>query len=309
MLLIILILKNISFGQNKYVAITMDDFCYAFNGNSIEEMERESDALLDSISKFKVPVTVFVNAKSIIKEGETDRRLALLKKWAFNPQVTLGNHTYSHINYADSKLTDFEDNIIKGEVFIKELLKEANKNLKYFRYPFNCTGKDSISRSKIYKFLSTRGYVNAPFTIESSDYIYDAVYTAYLRDGKTKAADEVIKQYIDFTIKLFNYFEGVTEKIEGRNIPQIYLCHTSLLNTVAFDKLINALKQQGYSFISLDKALEDKVYQSKDYYYQHYGISWLYRWIENKDERIRLMRKEPEDTDIEQRYNKLVHQP
>lgn len=277
MLLIVFILQNISLGQKKYVAITMDDFCYAFSGNSIDKMERESDSLLDSITKYNIPVTVFVNAKSLIKEGETDRRLALLKKWAFNPLISLGNHTYSHINYADSKLTDFEDNIIKDEVFVKEILKKANKKLKYFRFPFNCTGKDSVSRTKIYKFLSSRGYVNAPFTIESSDYIYNAVYTKYLAEGNTKAANEIIKQYIDFTVKLFKYFEGVTEKIDGRNIPQIYLCHTSVLNAAAFEKLINALKLQGYSFISLDKALEDKVYRSKDYYYQHYGISWLYR--------------------------------
>ncbi len=305
-LLIHLSLYNLSFSQEKYVTITMDDLCYAFNGNSIDKIEKASDSLLYSITKLNIPVTVFVNEKSFIKEGETDRRLSLLKKWISNPQVTIGNHTYSHINYADTTLSAFEGDIIQGEALTKELLKKENENLKYFRFPFNCTGKDSLSKAEIYDFLSHRGYVIAPFTIESSDYMYNALYTKYIKEGNTKAANEIIEEYIGFTIKLFQFFDEAAKKIIGRNIRQIYLCHTNLLNAVSFNKLINALKQQGYSFISLDEAFDDKIYNSKDYYFQHYGISWFYRWIENKDERIKLMKKEPEDTNIEQRYNKLA---
>ncbi len=305
-LLIHLSLYNLSFAQEKYVTITMDDLFYAFDGSSIDKIENASDSLLYSITKLNIPVTVFVNEKSLIKEGETDRRLSLLKKWVSNPQVTIGNHTYSHINYADTTLSAFEDDIIQGEALTKELLKKENKKLKYFRFPFNCTGKDSISKAEIYDFLNHRGYVIAPFTIESSDYMYNALYTKYIKEGNTKAANEIIEEYIGFTIKLFQFFDEAANKIFGRNIRQIYLCHTNLLNAASFNKLINTLKQQGYSFISLNKTLDDKIYQSKDYYFQKFGISWFYRWIKNKDERIKLMRQEPEDTNIEERYNKLA---
>lgn len=304
-LLILFVLHNIQFSQEKSIAMTMDDLFYAFNGNSIDSIEKASDELLKIITKENVPVTVFVNEKSFFKEGETDRRLSIVKKWYDNPFVTIGNHTYSHINYAETKLTEFEDDIIQGEAISKALLKKAGKNLKYFRFPYNCTGRDSISKKEIYDFLYRRGYVVTPFTVESADYMYNALYTSYLKKNDNKAANEIIHNYIDFTGRLILYFDILTNQIYDRNISQIYLCHTNLLNSVSFEKLILKLKQNGYSFISLEKALEDSIYRSNDYYTQKFGVSWIYRWIENKDERIKLMRKEPWDKDTEQLYKEL----
>jgi hypothetical protein len=137
--------------------------------------------------------------------------------------------------------------------------------------------------------------------------MYNAIYTKCIKDYDIKGAEEMIKKYIDFTTELFQYFDDLSNRTYNRKIRQIYLCHTNLLNAVSFEKLIMKLKKQGYSFISLEKALEDKIYQSKDYYSQQYGISWLYRWIEDIDERIKLMKKEPSDKNIERRYNKLVN--
>jgi peptidoglycan-N-acetylglucosamine deacetylase len=291
--------------QVKSVAITMDDLFSAFNDMDIRNIEVENDSLLNSISRLSIPVTVFVNEKSIIKIGETDERLILYNKWVDNPFITIGNHTYSHKNYASTGLEMFEEDIIQGETITKELLKKANKNLKYFRFPFNCTGKDSADKAEIFQFLDHKGYRITPFTVESSDYMYNALYCNYLKKGNKSEANKLIEEYIDFTLNLFQYFEGVTNELYGRNIRHIFLCHTNPLNAACFEKLILRLKENGYSFISLDEALEDKIYQSKDYYSDKYGISWIYRWIGNIEERKKLMRKEPYSEEIEQQYNSL----
>ena len=304
-----LIFNTFLYSQEKYVSITMDDLFFAFNDTGIKGIEAGSDSLLNSITKLRIPVTIFVNEKSLYKSGETKRRLSLYDKWIGNPFVTIGNHTYSHINYADTKLSLFEDDIIKGETITKELLKKAGKKLKYFRFPYNCTGKDSISRSEIYDYLNKKGYTSTPFTIESMDYMYNSLYCSYIKKGKIKEANEIINKYIDFTVNLFEYFENVTNELYGRNISQIFLCHTNQLNTVCFEKLIIRLKEKGYKFISTDEALRDKIYQSKDYYTGHYGISWIYRWIENAEARKKPMRKEPYSKEIEQQYNSLINKP
>lgn len=291
--------------QVKSIAITMDDLFFAFNDIDIRNIEVENDSLLNSISKLSIPVTVFVNEKSIIKIGETDERLILYNKWVDNPFITIGNHTYSHKNYANTELELFEEDIIQGETITKELLKKANKNLKYFRFPFNCTGKDSVAKAEIFQFLDHKRYTITPFTVESSDYMYNALYCNFIKKGNKSEANKLIEEYIDFTLNLFQYFEGVTNELYGRNIRHIYLCHTNLLNVACFEKLILRLKENGYSFISLDEALEDKIYQSKDYYSDKYGISWIYRWIGNIEERKKLMRKEPYSKEIEQQYNSL----
>jgi peptidoglycan-N-acetylglucosamine deacetylase len=297
------------FAQEKYVTVTMDDLLIALeNTGGIDKIEKASSSLLNSITKLNVPVTVFVNEKSFLKEGETDRRLAILKQWIENPLITIGNHTYSHLNYATTPLPDYEEDIIRGENISREFLKKAGKELKYFRFPFNCTGKDSASREAIYNFLNERGYINTPFTIESMDYMYNALYCNYLEKGNKTEAERIAGEYINFTVELFQYFESLSQKLYGRNINHIYLCHTNLLNEVCFDKLITRLKGIGYSFISLDETLRDKAYQNKDYYTKHFGISWIYRWIENPEERKALMQKEPYYKETEELYNNLLNQ-
>ena len=169
-------LSSFASAQNKSVAITMDDLLYAYDNMSIHELEEANKSLLKSIAKHKIPVTVFINENSFIKTGETERRLSIYKKWINNPFVTVGNHTYSHKNYSETTSTEFEKDIIKGEVITKELLNKNDKHLKYFRFPYNCTGKDSISREEIFSFLKDRGYTITPFTIESLDYIYNSLY-------------------------------------------------------------------------------------------------------------------------------------
>jgi peptidoglycan-N-acetylglucosamine deacetylase len=297
------------YAQDKYVTITMDDLLIALdNASSINKIEKASSSLLNSITKLNVPVTVFVNGKSFLKDGETDKRLAIYKQWIDNPLVTIGNHTYSHLNYANTSLKEYEEDIIRGETIARDLLKNAEKELKYFRFPFNCTGKDSASREDIYNFLNEKGYINTPFTIESMDYMYNALYCDYLEKGNSKEAEKFLEEYVNFTVELFEYFETVSQRLYGRNIHHIYLCHTNRLNEACFEKLIAKLKGIGYSFISLDETLKDKIYQSKDYYTQHFGVSWIYRWIENVDERKTLMRKEPYYKETEELYNNLINQ-
>lgn len=307
-ILISLILNTFVYTQEKFVAITMDDLLGAFHKISIENLEAANDSLLNSITKLKIPVTVFVNDKYFIKVGETDRRLIIYNKWINNPFITIGNHTFSHQKYANTTLSQFKEDIIKGEAITKELLKRTDKKLKYFRFPYNCTGKDSITKFEIYNFLNDKDYIITPFTIESSDYMYNLLYCNYINDGNESEAKEIIKEYINFTIDLFQHFENVTQELYGRNILHIFLCHTNRLHATCFEKLILRLKEKGYSFISLDEALEDEIYQNEDYYAEQFGISWIYRWIENKEERKELIKKEPYSEEIVQRFNNLIKQ-
>jgi peptidoglycan/xylan/chitin deacetylase (PgdA/CDA1 family) len=304
-LLVILTLNTFLFAQEKSVAITMDDLFGAYNNIDIEKIEDASDSLLTSITKHGVPVTVFVVEKSFSENGNTDKKLLEYNKWITNPLVTIGNHTYSHQNYSKTELSLFEEDILRGETITKELLKKTNKKLKYFRFPYNSTGKDSISRAEIYDYLNHRGYTITPFTIESIDYVYDALYCNFIKSGKTKEADRIIEKYINFTADLFQYFEDLTKELFGRNINHIFLCHTNRLNSACFEKLVTRLKDKGYNFITLDEALKDNIYQSKDYYAGQYGFSWIYRWIENSTERKILMKKEPYSKDILQQYENL----
>jgi hypothetical protein len=56
--------------------------------------------------------------------------------------------------------------------------------------------------------------------------------------------------------------------------------------------LLNSITQLNIPVTVFINAKSFKTYQSKDYYYGHYGFSWIYRWIENTEKRKTLMRKD-----------------
>ena len=273
-------------GQRKEVSITIDDIPNVH----VYKQHAFSSPLLDQINELKIPVAIFINERNVhLNEFEKENRQGLVK-WLTNKNITPGNHSYSHLNYSDTNLAAFKEDVEKGALITKETIK---KNPKYFRFPYNSMGNDSAAHHQVRAYLKEVGYINAPFTIESEDWAFNSSYEVALRNNDAEKAKQIGESYLTYTLQLFDHFERICKELYGRNIKHIYLCHDSPLNTDYLGELIKRLKHNGYSFISLDEALKDKVYQSKDYYTGRLGFSWIYRWQPDEMKRKSLMKQEP----------------
>ncbi len=78
--------------------------------------------------------------------------------------------------------------------------------------------------------------------------------------------------------QVFTFFEDVSRRVTGREVPQILLLHANSLNADRFDALAQALKQRGYRFVSVAQALEDPVYRSRDEFVGAPSNSWFNHW-------------------------------
>ena len=74
------------------------------------------------------------------------------------------------------------------------------------------------------------------------------------------------------------HFQEVARTRLGRDVDQILLLHANALAADHLGSLLDALKAQGYDFISLEEALRDPVYDRADGYTGRKGLSWLYRF-------------------------------
>lgn len=296
-IIFILITFSTLYSQSKKISITMDDVPFgAFSQKNftLNDLESYNDLLIESITKYEIPVTAFVNERDLLIENETDRRISAYNKWVTNPFITIGNHTFSHPDYSKSTLNNFQNEIAKGEIISKLLLNKTNKKLKYFRFPFNAVCNDSVSKTEIDKYLKENKYISTPFTIESSDYLFNSLYVYYLNKNEIDSAKIVSNLYISYTSKIIDYFEKLTKEVYQKDISQIFLCHANRLNTDNFYKLITMIKSKDYKFITLDEAMEDSIYSTEDKYYYRWGVSWLYRWIKDTNLRKSYMKSEPE---------------
>ena len=288
------------FSQKK-VAITIDDVP---NTRKFHQDNFQS-VLLNKLDTLNIPVAIFINEGHLYQTDSVTRNFVLLNDWIKRTYVTPGNHTFAHSNYSKVGIDSFKIDITKGERNIKEMAHFYNKPITQFRFPFNSLGNDSVQHYKIEQFLSKSNYDITPFTIESADWMFNSTYKHYLDEGKDKEAKEVAHSYIALTLDLFDYFDSLSLVHHKRNINHIYLCHDNEINADYLDLLVTELRKRKYSFISLNDALRDPIYESKIHYFNAGGISWYYRWIKNEKERNKIMKVEPFNMTFYRKYKAI----
>jgi len=300
LLIYLFLLSSLLHGQIK-VAITIDDVP---NTRIFEESHYQS-GLLSVLDSLNIPVAIFINEGYIYKTDLVTRNFALLNEWVKRDYISLGNHTFSHSRYSEVGFDEYVFDIQKGEAMTKELAKLYRKPLNYFRFTYNDLGKDSVQRQQIEDYLSDKNYKVAPFTIESSDWIFNYLYEYYLSKNKVSEAKRIANTYLEVTLDYFHYFNSLAIDQYGRAINQIYLCHNNALNSDCLPSLIKRLTADGYEIVSLDEAMCDKVYDQKNHYNKKWGISWFYRWMNNDKEIQTLMKNEPGIMNIYKEYQEV----
>jgi len=253
------------------VALTFDDLPCAQDIKAEEELEINKN-IISSLANFHVPAIGFANEEKLYKNEETEGKISILKLWT-QSDLALGNHTYSHIAMSNSKLEDFEKNVIKGSLVSKKLMQQAGLPYKYFRHPYLHTGNSKEVNEEFESFLKKEGYIVAPVTIDTDDWKFNQLLLKNPNDR-----DKIIVEYLAHTKAKFEFYKEASKKIFGRNIKHIWLLHVNLLNSYVMNDLLKLTKDLGYDFITLDQALEDQAYLEPDNYYTAFGVSWLYRW-------------------------------
>jgi peptidoglycan/xylan/chitin deacetylase (PgdA/CDA1 family) len=264
---------------SRAMAVTIDDLPYVASAGQpfLANAQRTTTRMLGALQAHRAPAIGFVNEGKLQATGERDARVALLQQW-LDAGMTLGNHTYSHPDLNQRTVERFQDDIIKGEVVKRRLMTASKQELRWFRHPMTHTGDTKKKKEAIEKFLAARGYQVAPHTIENSDFIFTLPYTRALQRNDEAEAKRLREAYLDYTIAATEFAERVAPQIFGRNIPQTLLIHTNDINADCLDEMLKRFEARDYRFITLDEAMADPAYQTKDTDVSKFGPSWLVRW-------------------------------
>jgi peptidoglycan/xylan/chitin deacetylase (PgdA/CDA1 family) len=264
--------------------VTFDDLPATHAGvvvNQPTNLEELTRRLLTAVRKYNVPAVGFVNEDKLFIDGaaaqSVNRRIGLLKMW-LDAGLELGNHTYSHRDLNTTSIEQFQTDLLRGETITRELLKARGMKLRYFRHPFLHVGSDLTTRRAFEAFLAKHDYVVAPVTVDNDDFVYAAAYAQALGRGEAARADRIADDYLRYMEEVFSFFEDVSRRVTGREIPQILLLHANTLNADRFASLAEALVRRGYRFVSLAAALEDPAYRLPDQFVGAPGNSWFNHW-------------------------------
>ncbi len=279
LVLVLILLGSSSEAQTarRSVALTFDDLPKALDSGNLVDARRTTSEILTALKRHRTPAIGFVNERQLHVVGEMDARIAILQQWV-QAGIVLGNHTFSHPDLQTTPLSQYEDDVIYGEVITRRLMRTVGPYQLYFRHPFTHTGPTKEVKDALEEFLKTRGYKVAPFTVENSDYIFNKLYVDARKANDQPLLRRIRAAYLEHNDDVLGFFEGLSRETFGREITQILLIHANDINADCMDEILKRLETRGYGFTTLDRALEDKAYETRDDFVGRMGPSWLHRW-------------------------------
>ena len=246
----------------RFMAVTVDDLPVAQESwHTDEQMDRITTDLLATFTRHGVPAVGFVNEGKLATGGEVNAfRVGLLARW-LEAGYELGNHGYAHLDLHKVPPEEWKTDVVRGETQTLKLVEASGGNLRYFRHPFLHTGLSVEVQTDTYDFLASRGYTVAPVTIDNSEWVYGRAYARAYNDGDEELQQRIGRDYIRYMLEVVDFYEGQSQAIVGRAIPQILLVHAYALNADWLDELLGELETRGFGWTSLEEAMEDPVYE------------------------------------------------
>jgi peptidoglycan/xylan/chitin deacetylase (PgdA/CDA1 family) len=278
-------------GQGRTVAITIDDLPYAGGTLAAPSVPKAASTaeivnrkLLTALQAHHVPVTGFVIQESVESLGPTSG-IRILKEW-IKRGFDLGNHTYSHPDINALSTEQIEQEIVRGELAIGPLMKEAGKEHAFFRFPMNHTGDTKLKHDAIAAFLSQRGYQVGTCTIDTSDYLFNDAYVRMLAKNDGASAKKLRAEYLAYTSTEIDYYAALSKQVLGSEPSQVMLLHDNRLNSDVMEQVLRIFEEKQYRFVSLDAAQADSAYRIPNTYITKFGPMWGYRWAKERNVKV-----------------------
>lgn len=219
---------TITYGQeSKQMAITFDDLPLGYaRGLTIDEQRAAVDRVLATLGTHQITATVFVIGRSV-----SDANRGLVDAVARAGHV-VGNHSFSHQDLDAISAEAYIEDIQKGG----ELIGPWLKGVHYFRYPFLRQGNTAEKRDAVLDWMTSRGIVVAPVTIDNNDFEYNQRLVDARIEGRTI---DLRDAYLDHMMEAAAYYDAKGRATMGRPVKQVLLLHMNYLNSLYLDDLLH----------------------------------------------------------------------
>ena len=258
------------------VALTFDDLPAMSVFRDQPYVNYLNDMLLRGLRRHHLPAIGFVN-EGKLDEIDRPQQIANLEKW-LDAGMNLGNHTFSHESPNSLGAQSYIQDVARGEVVTRGLLKQHGKPLEWFRHPYLETGYPAAAKLQIDNWLAGHGYRIAPVTIDANDWEFAEPYDDAIARHDEARRVRIKAQYLEYTERTIAWYQTASRDLVGREIAFVMLLHATRLNADSIDDFAKILKRRKLTGVTLEKAMKDPAYRIHDTYVGRDGIDWIERW-------------------------------
>lgn len=251
--MLILLLLPVPAAAQKMIALSFDDVPRA--RGAFFAPEERTRRIIAELRKVKAPQAVFFVNPCRIGTGDGIGGAERIAAYVAAGHV-IANHscTHPHLNAiaADAYLADID----AAEAW----LKDQPGHRPWFRFPFlDEGGKDKAKRDAVRAGLAARGLRNGYVTAESSDWRLEALAADAVRDGKTVDRKTLGELYVRWHVEAADFSDRLMQQAIGRRPVQMMLLHETDLAALHIGELVRALRKDGWTIVSADRAYADPV--------------------------------------------------
>jgi len=251
----------------KEICLSIDELPVAVG---FQDVDREAITylFLQALKKHEVKAIGFVVGEQI---GES---FDILGEW-LNSGHTLGNMTYSNQDFNQLGITQFIEDIKRGERELDPMIKGFGQKKNYFRYPYLHYGNTSKKKKELTLYLDSKKYYVVPATVVIEDYLYNMSLDKMGKEPDTTEYFALMNEYINHVLDEIEASELLAKEVLGRSCKQIIKLRANRINAVFLDEMLGAIKSLGYEFITVDKALKDKTFHRPEAYFGAGTVNFL----------------------------------
>jgi len=253
--------------KTKEISITFDHLPV---DSSFKQVDRVAvtNQILEALKKHEIKAAGFVVGQNI--GGDYD----LLGNW-LNQGHVLGNMTFSHQDLHEIGIENYIKEIMSGGEVLETMLAGFGQKKRYFRHPFLHYGNTMEAKREVQLYLDNKAVKVAHTTVTVEDYLYNLSLEKLGDEPDSADIDLIGIQYLEHVMEQVEAAEKLSTMVLHRQCRHILPLRASELNALVLDELLQALSDNGYKFISLDRALADKLYEAEEAYFGTRGVGYI----------------------------------
>jgi peptidoglycan/xylan/chitin deacetylase (PgdA/CDA1 family) len=238
----------------KRIALSFDDVPRQPGGWFTPQQRTER--LIAALRRARVrQAAFFVNPGHLVEAYAQDGEAQI------NAYVAAGhviaNHSYSHPSLSRVGAEAYVADIDRAALW----LRGRRGYRPWFRFPYLDEGvrRDLATRDAVRAALAERRLANGYVTVDSYDWLVDALAARARAEGRTLDMDALRDLYVGIIVEAAEFADRLAVATLGRRPVHVALMHETDLEAMFLPDALAALRRRGWRIATMDEAYRDPI--------------------------------------------------